>query len=206
MQICESCNGRVPDIAAYCSSCGRPLLKRAPAATQTSPALVVVIAAVVAIPIFVAVVGIIAAIAIPNLLDAIERSRQKRAMGEIKEVATGIQSYRADHETIPVVGQVQGEGWHFVEIRELERSLVPDSVRALPPADPWGQPYRYGFTADGKDFCLISGGGDRTITTADPPAGIVETHCYESDIIWLNDGAVQWPEGRQRKCGHEAAP
>jgi general secretion pathway protein G len=206
MQTCDSCKGQVPDIAAYCSTCGRPLLKRRPATTQTSPALIVAIAAVVAIPVFVAVIGIIAAIAIPNLLDAIERSRQKRTMAEIQTVVAGIQSYRRDHETVPVIGQFQDEGWHFVDAKELGKTLAPDFVQVVPAADGWGSPYRYGFTGDGKSFCLISGGGDRKINTEDPPTDFVSTHCYESDIVWLNDGSVRWPDGRQRKCGHDATP
>lgn len=206
MPRCESCKGPVPDIAAYCPSCGRPLLKRAPTSGQTSPVLIVVIGAMVAIPIFVAIVGIIAAIAIPNLLDAIERSRQKRAMGEIKSVAVCVEAYRTDHDSIPVIGQFQDDSWHFADIKELGKFLVPELLKALPLTDPWGQPYRYGFTADGKNFCLICGGSDRAIKAGDPPADSVSTHCYESDIIWLNDGSVRWPEGRQRKCGNDAAP
>jgi prepilin-type N-terminal cleavage/methylation domain-containing protein len=46
--------------------------------------------------IVVAIIGIIAAIAIPNLLSAIQRGRQKRAMGEVRSIATAAQAYSTD--------------------------------------------------------------------------------------------------------------
>jgi len=52
--------------------------------------------------IVVAIIGIIAAIAIPNLLSAIQRGRQKRAMGEVRSIATAAQSYATDTNIYPL--------------------------------------------------------------------------------------------------------
>ena len=46
--------------------------------------------------IVVAIIGILAAIAIPNLLSAIQRSKQKRTMSDIREIATGWEARAAD--------------------------------------------------------------------------------------------------------------
>jgi prepilin-type N-terminal cleavage/methylation domain-containing protein len=43
--------------------------------------------------IVVAIIGIIAAIAIPNLLNAIQRGKQKRTMGDLRTCATANESY-----------------------------------------------------------------------------------------------------------------
>ncbi|MFZ5788886.1 MAG: type II secretion system protein, partial [Acidobacteriota bacterium] len=51
--------------------------------------------------IVVAIIGIIAAIAIPNLLNAINRGRQKRTMADIRSIATAIESYQVDFNFFP---------------------------------------------------------------------------------------------------------
>src|SRR5262244_2052256 len=43
--------------------------------------------------IVVAIIGIIAAIAIPNLLNAIDRSKQKRTMADMRSVGTACEEY-----------------------------------------------------------------------------------------------------------------
>ena len=46
--------------------------------------------------IVVAIVGIIATIAVPQLLDAIDRGRQRRTMADMRKVATANGTYRVD--------------------------------------------------------------------------------------------------------------
>ena len=43
--------------------------------------------------IVVAIIGIIAAIAIPNLLNAIDRGKQKRTMADLRSIGTAVESY-----------------------------------------------------------------------------------------------------------------
>ena len=51
--------------------------------------------------IVVAIIGIIAAIAIPNLLSAIQRGKQKRTMGDMKTTASALESYNTDQNSYP---------------------------------------------------------------------------------------------------------
>ena len=53
--------------------------------------------------IVVAVIGLIAAIAIPNLLNAIHKARQKRSMGDIRTVGSALSMYQRDDAFYPVV-------------------------------------------------------------------------------------------------------
>ena len=46
--------------------------------------------------IVVAIIGIIAAIAIPNLLNAIDRGKQKRTMADMRSIGTSVESYAID--------------------------------------------------------------------------------------------------------------
>ncbi len=53
--------------------------------------------------IVVAIIGIIAAIAIPNLLNAIDRSKQKRTMADLRSVGTSVEEYAIDNSVYPNV-------------------------------------------------------------------------------------------------------
>ncbi|MBI3447802.1 MAG: prepilin-type N-terminal cleavage/methylation domain-containing protein, partial [Acidobacteria bacterium] len=52
--------------------------------------------------IVVAIIGIIAAIAIPNLLNAIDRGKQKRTMSDMRSVGTAVESYAVDNNFYPI--------------------------------------------------------------------------------------------------------
>src|SRR5437879_282691 len=51
--------------------------------------------------IVIAIIGILAAIAIPNLLNAVQRGRQKRTMSDMRALATAIESYSVDNNNYP---------------------------------------------------------------------------------------------------------
>ena len=51
--------------------------------------------------IVVAIIGIIAAIAIPNLLNAIDRSKQKRTMSDLRTICTAVEAYATDTSSYP---------------------------------------------------------------------------------------------------------
>ena len=52
--------------------------------------------------IVVAIIGIIAAIAIPNLLNAIDRGKQKRSMSDMRSIGTAVESYAVDNNFYPI--------------------------------------------------------------------------------------------------------
>lgn len=94
--------------------------------------------------IVVAIIGIIAAIAIPNLLDAIERARQKRSVSEIRTMVVSMQAFGADmggyansthngdpSQTWPDVVDAQGP------------VIVPSLIQVIPSLDGWAIPYEY---------------------------------------------------------------
>ncbi len=51
--------------------------------------------------IVVAIIGIIAAIGIPNLLNAVDRAKQKRTMADIRAIGTAVESYAVDANNYP---------------------------------------------------------------------------------------------------------
>src|SRR5215510_5849173 len=56
--------------------------------------------------IVVAIIGIIAAIAIPNLLNAIDRSKQKRTMADMRSIGTACEEYSIDNQFYPVLASI----------------------------------------------------------------------------------------------------
>lgn len=145
-----------------------------------------------------------AAIVVPSLGNpSISKSRQKRAVGEVRSIAVAVQSYQTDHTNAPLPPGVHpGSGWSYVPASDLKPVLTPDYIKEIPQTDPWGQPYLYGYTLENPEwFCVLSTGKDGVRDSRDLPQSPSATHCYESDIIWLNGEFLQYPEGKQGKCG-----
>ena len=46
----------------------------------------------------IAIIGLLAAVAIPNLLNAVQRGKQKRTMADMRALATAIESYAVDND------------------------------------------------------------------------------------------------------------
>ncbi len=95
-----------------------------------------------------AVVGIIAAIAIPNLLNAIDRGKQKRTMADIRSIATAIDAYAVDHDVYPKAQNVT----------QLQAIVQPKYIRVMPTVDGWGNAFEvsssdagYEIFSHGKD-------------------------------------------------------
>lgn len=53
--------------------------------------------------IVVAIIGILAAIAVPNFLEAQTRSKASRTKADLRTLATGLEAYRVDNNTYPYV-------------------------------------------------------------------------------------------------------
>ena len=51
--------------------------------------------------IVIAIIGILAAIAIPNLLNAVQRGKQKRSMSDMRALATAVEAYAVDNNSYP---------------------------------------------------------------------------------------------------------
>ena len=91
--------------------------------------------------IVVAIIGILAALLIPNALEAIQKAKQKSAMKEIMVISTAAVDYMTDHGNfvaVPLAGDLVPAGL-------LYQALSSFYVKVIPTGDPWNSPYR-GFT------------------------------------------------------------
>ena len=97
----------------------------------------------------VAIIGIVAVIAIPNLLSALQKSKLKATMGDMKSIATAVESYLTDNSMAP-------GGGALARIADLNPYLAPFHIKILPFQDGWGGMLRYQSGPVGAQQALYS--------------------------------------------------
>src|SRR3984893_16324005 len=92
--------------------------------------------------IVIAIIGILAAIAIPNLLNAVQRGKQKRTMSDMRALATAIEAYAVDNNSYPAAACSSGIFTSGTENQLATNSftnLTPTYIAQPPKADGWGR-------------------------------------------------------------------
>jgi prepilin-type N-terminal cleavage/methylation domain-containing protein len=89
----------------------------------------------------VAIIGILVAIAVPNLLDAIDRSKQRATVAEMRLWAISLQEYYAQLSNYPPPG-----GGPVQVDQALRDRLVPFTINTLDLEDGWK--FRYWYDTD----------------------------------------------------------
>jgi type II secretion system protein G len=148
--------------------------------------------------IVVAIIGILAAIAIPNLLTAMQRSKQKRTMADMRSLATAWEARATDvnkYNAAAALTLPTGA----VTSANLTAYLTPTYMKTLPANDGWNNPYSFaadqawGGTTAAQVYMIRSYGKDQT---ADGAIG-GQTTAFDCDIIYSNGGFLQYAEGVQ---------
>jgi general secretion pathway protein G len=130
--------------------------------------------------IVIAIVAILAAVAIPNLIAAADRSKQKATMLDIRQLSHALERFAIDHNAYPRVSSVE----------DLRQLLEPEYIRETPVSDGWGNRILYQCAENGQDFTLVSFGKDG-VPQAAPPGG--EIVSVDDDIIFANGRFTQKP-------------
>ena len=151
--------------------------------------------------IVVAIIGIIVAIAIPNLLNAIQRAKQRRSMGDIRTTATAIEAYAVDlNRYPPAAGYTIPTGVTInATLGNISNYVSPTYVKQVPLADGWNSWFLASVDGTGSIYVLASTGRDGTATGLTASASLAgPTTDFNADIVYVNGSFVQWPEGVQR--------
>ena len=117
----------------------------------------------------VAVLGILVAIVIPALIDAVDRTRQRRAMSDMNSLA-------------------KANGMSLVDNSQYVLALAdlaPAYMNPVPTADAWGNPWVYTPAADRRSYTLTSTGKDGAIGPAAPDPWFNDP--FEPDLV-MNSG------------------
>ena len=148
--------------------------------------------------IVVAIIGIIVAISVVNMINAIQRAKQKRSMGDMKGLATAIESYATDQNFYPAAAGFSlpsGLSLPTGTLGTVPAALSPTYLRVVPLVDGWNSYYTYGTSASRSDFALCSAGADGALDST-PTWGA--TTNFNADIILVDGTFVQFPDGAQR--------
>jgi len=144
------------------------------------------------------IIGILAAIAIPNLLSAVQRGKQKRTMSDMHALATAIEAYAVDNSQYPVATScptgVTAIIGGVAAIDAASFSLLSPTYLGQPPkVDGWGAFFQY--SNDSNNYAILSTGGDKIKQGLTASCGT--TTSFNSDIVYADGAFVQWPEGVQ---------
>ncbi len=146
--------------------------------------------------IVISIIGILAAIAIPNLLNAVQRAKQKRTMTDMRALATAIEAYHVDNSLFPAAGC--SGGLYTTPGSALNdssfSSLTPTYIAQPPRRDGWGRFLAYSVDNGRSRYNIMSFGRDGSTTS--PVCGT--TTDFNDDILYSNGTFVQWPEGTQQ--------
>ena len=135
--------------------------------------------------IVVAIIAILAAIAVPNFLEAQTRSKVTRVKADMRSVATAIESYAVDWNR-PPIGQMEGNHmsppfWPSVEDSLLSQWITmttPIAYISSPPIDPFAtkKPPQQRYMRYNYNMYLPP------ISRSSPPR---YKQCYEQGYIWI---------------------
>jgi prepilin-type N-terminal cleavage/methylation domain-containing protein len=151
--------------------------------------------------IVVAIIGIIAALLIPNFLDALQKAKQKRTVSDEKNTGTALMSWLTDQQGAAAAGATA-----TVDITKygssssaagIESVLVPQYTQLVPEKDGWKHLYKYWIdtTANTTNhaFAIASGGAD-TCSCGTYTVGAFDPTDYNQDIAWADGYFVRWPQ------------
>lgn len=137
--------------------------------------------------------GIVAAIAIPNLLTAMQRSKQKRTAADIRAIAVATEAWATDNNRYPEARTIDA----------LAGMLEPTYIKTMPRVDGWGHPLHYAAVPNsygeaGQSYVLASGGKDGVLDLQEPARYLEETSLsgtFDDDFAYSGGEWLQTPEG-----------
>lgn len=159
--------------------------------------------------IVVAIIGIIAAILIPNLIDALQKAKQKRTIADMRNVGTSWASWVTDQVSAAAAGGTNT--WDSspyattLTAADLYATLHPTStffyINEIPQKDGWKYDYWYGYAGNpllSTVIAIASGGRDGSAVPASQyTIGPFTPTAYDNDIVWADGYFVRWPGGTQ---------
>ncbi len=137
--------------------------------------------------IVVTIIGIIAALAIPNLRNAMDRAKQKATMADMRTMGQGLEMYATDNNVYP-------RGLTDADARTLSSYIAPVYLRSVPGSDGWKNSWHINTNNTGTVYTITSYGRDGA-PGPDTGGPVSDFNC---DIIYTNSAFYQWPAGAQQ--------
>jgi prepilin-type N-terminal cleavage/methylation domain-containing protein len=167
--------------------------------------------------IVVAIIGIIAALLIPNFLDALQKAKQKRSVADMRNIGTAMFSWLTDQVGAAAAGQEEApttvdpgdyeDG--ALSNTELAAELSPRYIQEIPELDGWKNGYEFYLNVANplveQVMMIRSAGRDLAFETGAYTYGAFDPTDYGQDIVWADGFFVNWPQNI-KVDGGAAAP
>lgn len=158
--------------------------------------------------IVVAIIGLIASMLIPNMLDAMQKTKQKRTMADMRIAGGAMFSWLTDQVGAAAAGSLStqinlADYGGKKSAADLTTVLVPTYLQDVPIKDGWKSPYDYymnvanphsrnvmAIRSTGRDSAA-DGSNSYTVTGFDPTD-------YDRDVVWADGFMVRWPEALRK--------
>lgn len=156
--------------------------------------------------IVVAIIGILAALLIPNAITALQKAKQKGTMKDMTSISTAIADYITDNGTAPA-----DPGGILTSGGVLSVALAPFYLKVLPTNDQWNNPYNvwcgttigdYGISGAGEDDFLVASFARNgvqegwTFDSQNPENGLFTVSSmtdFEKDLIMFDGSWIRAP-------------
>lgn len=158
----------------------------------------------------VAIIGIIASILIPNLIDALHKAKQRRTMAELRLLGTAWMSWFTDQAGAASAGSNQlydVSNHRELDYGEIYGYLHPSDsffyIQEVPEYDAWGSDLTYYMNEDPRSdnqLLLCAAARDNVHETCtgmdDIPIGPFLATDFDQDIVWADGFLLRWPDIR----------
>jgi prepilin-type N-terminal cleavage/methylation domain-containing protein len=153
--------------------------------------------------IVVAIIGILAAMLIPNLIDALNKAKQKRTVADMRLTGTAMMSWLTDQVSAAAAGSAATtldlSDYASIDHSGLTNVLSPLYINSVGPRDGWKNSYDYYLNTDDplakQVMAMRSGGRDKIYAATIYTAGGFDVTDYDQDIVWADGFFVRWPQG-----------
>lgn len=151
--------------------------------------------------IVIAIIGLLAAMIIPNMIDAMQKAKQKRTMAEERLAGTAFMAWLTDNCGSAAAGAnaiFSLERYTLVTQNDIAAAFVPQYIQRIPDRDGWGNSFEYRFNEceDGEHFVAIrSSGADGIPDGSLYSSGGYPSIQFDRDIVWADGFFISWPTG-----------
>ncbi len=152
--------------------------------------------------IVIAIIGILAAMIIPNLLDAMQKAKQKKTIADERIVGTAMFAWMTDEIGAAAAGQantsIDLSDYPSITTDDLRDLLVPVYIETIPMLDGWKRPYDYFCNVDDLHsrhvLAVSSDGADGSSAGPVYDVGGFDPTDYDQDIVWTDGFFARWPQ------------
>ena len=151
-----------------------------------------------------AIIGLIAAIAIPMYMHSQNRAKQSRTIGNMRTIAAAWESRAAEVKAYNAAGANFAIPTVNVTNAQMTTMLTPTYIRELPKGDGWGWPFDFkldaaiGSKTPGTTYSIRSMGRDGKLEAASKRNYRIQaTTNFDCDIVYSNGTFIAYPQGKQ---------